>query len=173
MWDAHAATKLAAAQGQGSGSDARWSSDGLYIAVACQGRCEIYSSKATLQKTLKLDGDATACCFSPTNHHGDNQFVVCAVGNHIVAKSLTGKYTPPTFEGQHPEKVNDVHWACGFVATACDDGSVVLFDEKSGARLAYIEAHEDVCKSVRLTKSPGAGIHLVSGSEDRSARLFR
>ena len=38
VWDAHAATKLAAAQGQGSGSDARWSSDGLYIAVACQGR---------------------------------------------------------------------------------------------------------------------------------------
>ena len=51
VWDAHAATKLAAAQGLDRlRMRVHWSSDGLYIAVACSGRCEIYSVKPCSRK---------------------------------------------------------------------------------------------------------------------------
>lgn len=104
-----------------------------------------------------------ACCFSPTA-----AFVAAAAGVSVsVAAAAVSAGTPPTFAA-HPERVNDVHWACGFVASAGDDGAVTLFDERTGALSQRIAAHSDICKTVRIADDV-----VLTGAEDRTARLFR
>ena len=163
VWDVSAATKLAAATGQGVAFDARWAPDGASFVVACRGRCEVFDRRAASAATLSFAGDVVACCFSPTA-----AFVAAAAGVSVsVAAAAVSAGTPPTFAA-HPERVNDVHWACGCVASAGDDGAVTLFDERTGALAKRIQAHGDICKTVRIAD----GV-VLTGAEDRTARLFR
>lgn len=163
VWDVSAATKLAAATGQGVAFDARWAPDGASFVVACRGRCEVFDRRAASAATLSFAGDVVACYFSPTA-----AFVAAAAGVSVsVAAAAVSAGTPPTFAA-HPERVNDVHWACGCVASAGDDGAVTLFDERTGALAKRIQAHGDICKTVRIAD----GV-VLTGAEDRTARLFR
>ena len=200
LWDATAGSKLAGARVDGYASDARWAPNGERYVLACSGSCAVFDANASRVATVDLDGDAAAVAFSPdatflavavdetllakalagstlefpdgkhperinaVDSRGLNQAVAFAM--HYLCERVVPNTSPKS--AWRPQ----VDWAEDLIATAGDDGAVAVFDGRTRALVRRIEARGEICKCVRLAKV-GGDVVVMSGSEDRTARLTR
>jgi WD40 repeat protein len=78
---------------------------------------------------------------------------------------------------QHPGGITSMKWhpTRMFVVTGCVDGAVRVWDIRNAELLSEMPGHEDVitCLDVKLVEGSEADLLIITGSDDRTVRLWQ